>query len=62
MKIYQKPDLNAPRYRPKKLNFTNTEFYNKFIEENPKYASITYDVFKEVINFCIKLFFKFHLK
>ena len=49
MKTYQKPDLNAPRYRPKKLNLTNTDFYNKFIEENPKYASITYDVFKEVI-------------
>jgi hypothetical protein len=46
----KKPDLNAPRYRPKKLNFTNVEFYNRFIEEHPKYADVTADKFKEVIN------------
>jgi len=46
----KKPDLNAPRYRPKKLNFTNVEFYNRFIEEHPKYANVTADKFKEVIN------------
>jgi hypothetical protein len=46
----KKPDLNAPRYRPKKLNFTNVEFYNRFIEEHPKYANVTADKFKEIIN------------
>jgi hypothetical protein len=46
----KKPDLKAPRYRPKKLNFTNVEFYNRFIEEHPKYANVTADKFKEVIN------------
>jgi hypothetical protein len=48
-KQYKKPDLNAPRYRPKKLNLTNTEFYNKFIEDNPKYVNFSIDQFKDVI-------------
>lgn len=48
-KPYKKPDLNAPRYRPKKLNLTNTDFYNKFIEDNPKHASLTMEQFKNII-------------
>jgi len=48
-KPYKKPDLNAPRYRPKKLNLTNVDFYNKFIEDNPKYASLTLEQFKNII-------------
>lgn len=48
-KQYKKPDLNAPRFRPKKLNLTNVEFYNKFIEENPKYNTLTLNKFKDVI-------------
>lgn len=45
---YKQPDLNAPRFRPKKLNFTNQEYYDKFIQENPRYAHITLSQFKEV--------------
>lgn len=48
-KQYKKPDLKAPRYRPKKLNLTNVEFYNDFIKANPKYSFITIDQFKNVI-------------
>lgn len=48
-KQYKKPDLNAPRFRPKKLNLTNTEFYNKFIQENPKYVGLTIEQFKNII-------------
>lgn len=48
-KEYKKPDLNAPRYRPTKLNLTNTEFYNKFIEDNPKHSHVTLKQFKDVI-------------
>jgi len=48
-KEYKKPDLNAPRFRPKKLNLTNVEFYNRFIEENPKYNTLTIEQFKDVI-------------
>jgi hypothetical protein len=48
-KAYKKPDLNAPRFRPKKLNLTNVEFYNKFIEDNPKSDTITIQQFKDII-------------
>lgn len=48
-KIYNKPDLNAPRYRPKKLNFTNLEYHKKFTAENPKHASLTADQYKQII-------------
>lgn len=46
---YNKPDLNAPRYRPKKLNLTNQDVFNQFIQENPKFGSLTVNQFKEVI-------------
>ena len=49
VKEYKKPDLNAPRYRPKKLNLTNTEFYDRFIQENPKYGDLTIEQFKDII-------------
>lgn len=45
----KKPDLNAPRYRPKKLNLTNSDFYNKFIEENPKFNNVSITQFKDII-------------
>jgi len=49
-KTFKKPDLNAPRFRPKKLNFTNVDFFKKFIEENPKFNQLTADQFKEIIS------------
>lgn len=49
-KQYKKPDLNAPRYRPKKLNLTNVNFYNKFLQDNPHVETICLDKFKEIIN------------
>ena len=48
-KEYKKPNLNAPRYRPTKLNLTNVDFYNRFIQENPKYSSLSINQFKDVI-------------
>jgi len=48
-KEYKKPDLNAPRYRPTKLNLTNVDFYNRFIQENPKYSNLSIEEFKNVI-------------
>ena len=48
-KEYKKPDLNAPRYRPTKLNLTNNTFYNNFIQDNPKHSHITIEQFKNVI-------------
>ncbi len=49
-KTFKKPDLNAPRFRPKKLNFTNVDFFKKFIEENPKFNQLTADQFKEIVS------------
>jgi len=49
-KAYKKPDLNAPRYRPKKLNFTNVDFHQQFIKDNPRFNSISLEKFKEVIS------------
>lgn len=46
---YNKPDLNAPRYRPKKLNLTNQEVYQKFLDENPRFGTLTVTQFKDVI-------------
>jgi Na+-transporting NADH:ubiquinone oxidoreductase subunit NqrF len=49
-KTYKKPDLNAPRYRPKKLNLTNSDFCKRFIEENPKYNTLSVKDFKNIIS------------
>ncbi len=46
---YNKPDLNAPRYRPKKLNLTNKEVHKQFLNENPRFGSITITEFKDII-------------
>lgn len=48
-KTFKKPNLKAPRYRPKKLNLTNTSFYERFVEEHPKYSSLTVNQFKDII-------------
>ena len=48
-KQYKKPDLNAPRYRPTKLNLTNVDFYNRFIQDNPKHNQLTIEQFKNII-------------
>lgn len=49
-KVFKKPDLTAPRYRPKKLNLTNVDFYNKFIQDNPKYSNLSLEDFKKIIS------------
>lgn len=49
-KPYKKPDLNAPRYRPKKLNFTNIDFHERFVKDNSRFNSISLDKFKKVIS------------
>jgi hypothetical protein len=50
IKACKTPDLNAPRYRPKKLNLTNIDFYKKFISSNPKYSSMDVSTFKSIIS------------
>lgn len=46
---YKKPDLTAPRYRPKKLNLTNQEIYSQFMDENPRFSNLSLDQFKDII-------------
>lgn len=49
MKEFKKPDLNAPRYRPKKLNILNNDFCDKFKLKYPQYKAISNDQIKNVI-------------
>lgn len=46
---YNKPDLNAPRFRPESYNVLNTELYKRFIAENPKFEGLDYATFKAII-------------
>ena len=50
MKPFKKPDLNAPRHRPKKFNLTNKEVYNEFLNLYPKYKGTDYNVLKNIIS------------
>lgn len=45
---YRKPNLNAPRFRPRKLNLTNEDAYKRFLKDNPKY-SLSLQEFKRII-------------
>jgi len=50
MRQFKKPDLNAPRYRPKVHNVLSTDLLKLFKEKYPKYKDIDYKIFKKVIN------------
>jgi hypothetical protein len=49
-KVFNSPDLNAPRYRPTEVNLCNAKHYKMFLEQNPKHANITLDEFKKIIS------------
>lgn len=49
MSNFRKPDLNAPRYRPKVLNVLNKELWKSFLIKYPKYAGLKYKEFKKII-------------
>lgn len=50
MKEFRKPDLNAPRYRPKVYSVLNYDLLKQFKEKYPIYKDITYGQFKSIIN------------
>jgi hypothetical protein len=50
MYSFNKPDLNAPRFRPESYHVLNVDLYKQFIQVNPKYAELEYSVFKQIIN------------
>lgn len=47
--IFNKPDLNAPRFRPKRYNLLNVNFCNKIKEKNENCKDLTNNQIKEVI-------------
>lgn len=49
MAMFKQPDLNAPRYRKKKLGILNADTINEFKEKYPAYAGIDNDKLKNVI-------------
>jgi len=48
-KLFKKPDLNAPRFRPKRVNLLGRELYENFIKKYPKYTDIDLTTFKQII-------------
>ena len=46
---FKKPDLNAPRYREKKLGLLNSELINEFKEKYPAYKNIDNNKLKSII-------------
>lgn len=49
MKTFKKPDLNAPRFRPKRHNILNNDFCKKFRSENPRFAHLSNEQIKTIV-------------
>ena len=49
MREFRKPDLNAPRYRPKVYSVLSQDLLKLFKEKYPKYNDLSYKTFKDVI-------------
>ncbi len=45
----KKPDVKAPRCRKKVITTINQEIFKEFKDKYPKYGSLDYDVFREII-------------
>ena len=48
-KNFKKPNLNAPRFREKRLSLLNKNILNEFKEKYPKYSGIHNDKLKKII-------------
>jgi len=46
---YKKPDLNAPRFRPGRINILKRTLYEAFIKKYPKYKDVDLKTFKSII-------------
>jgi hypothetical protein len=46
---FKKPNLTAPRYRPKVYNVLNEDLFKAFKEKHPKYSDLKYKDFKKII-------------
>jgi len=47
---FKTPDLNAPRYREKRMGFLNLKNFNEFKEKYPLYANIDNSKLKKIIS------------
>ena len=48
-KLYPKPDLNAPRFRPKRHNILKASLHKAFIKKYPQYKDVDLETFKSII-------------
>lgn len=48
-KTFNKPDLNAPRFRPKRISLLNKALYTAFIEKFPEHGNLDLTTFKQII-------------
>jgi hypothetical protein len=48
-KPFKQPDLNAPRFRPKRSNGLKRALHNAFLEKYPEYADVDHATFKKII-------------
>ncbi len=49
MNNFKKPDLNAPRYRDKRLGILNAKLIKQFKDKYPKYSNIENNKLKDII-------------
>lgn len=49
MNQFKKPDLNAPRFRPRVMNILNKDLFDRFRAKFPKYANVSDGQLKEII-------------
>jgi hypothetical protein len=48
-KAYNKPDLNAPRYKPTRLAGAGIKFYTKFYKKHPEYKHLHKSDIKKIL-------------
>lgn len=49
MSNFNKPDLNAPRFRAKTKKILNKDLYESFIDKYPKYSNLSLLEFREIV-------------
>lgn len=49
MITFHAPDLNAPRFRPKKCNLLNSAFCRRFRKKNPRHKNLTDADIKKIV-------------
>jgi hypothetical protein len=49
MKTFKKPDLNAPRFRNKRISVLTAKTHKDFIKKYPEYSDLTLSKFKNIV-------------